>query len=706
MKLQEYYSPDDLDISELTSRFLGIDIEEADFEEDAPERRQFSAYSDFFTETYHDCFPGALAEEVHNFVRLIAHPYRRCFDRPAKSPKNQEIESAIKNKGTPGCCTFMREDGKFILRPLGEWMFFGHNLRRKHYYTSDNRIALLYHDIDCHLDYQTQADADAARSLIENETAAHLGVSPLFLQSDRGENGYLKVDLAGVDPKMANEVFDQYQEAIRLLFAKHSVMADFEIKGTVTWIDGEGILHAGRYGKLPMCASRWDYRWHRSLVTARKVTVAQLEEFIEKVKDEVSGEDIARHEAAKHRAFVTHHLPVGEKQQWPLITKMSLGIFEDSLVSYKRQPWIARSLLDDATIRKLWPDFEPDKKDNHEERHHVENDCPIQCAGRTLRLGTDEQDRGGERTSAAGAENLQRPGRDHGIPGVVDGRVGPTGVYVADLLSEPDSFKRQLIALLRLAHHLKRVPTIDEALDFLRDNGLYTGSWANPARRGRVRGILKFIAKTFDAKKCSKPNRTQAKVNIGKYDAWAKTKFPNGLGGGKRKIVTDEFEIIEVNKCGRVEWEFISVFVSVCEFLLLVDKRPDGSLPHERAMKLWNYLHRQGLVQVQFDNRKWAVCRDGLEKYGVIKVTDRNYEANKAMKWAVGTYFPLLGLWKTKKEPSLLGPISVDEFVRMTASTRETRQGRHNSLLHQQSAERLVMSLCGTARPPPGINSG
>ena len=693
---------DDLDHRE----FPDHDIEEAEVNEDAPERWQTAELSDFFNETYHDCFPDALAQEVHNFVRLIAHPYRRCFDRPAKSPKNQEIESAIRNKGTPGCCTFQREDGKFIVRPLAEWMCFGNNLRRKHYYTSDNRIALLYHDVDCHLDYQTQADADAARSLIEKETTAHLCVSPLFLRSDRGENGYLKVDLAGVDPKKANEVFDEYQEAIRLLFAKHGVMADFEIKGTVTWIDGDGKLHAGRYGKLPMCASRWDNRWHRSLVTAKRVTISQIEAFIKKVKAEVSGEDIARHDEAKHRAFITHHLPVGDKQQWPLITRMSLGIYEDSLVSYQRQSWIARSLLDDATITKLWPDYEPNQKDNHEERHNVENDCPIQRPGRTLRLGTDEQDRGGERASAIGAENLQSDGRNHGVPGVVDRRVGTTGVYVADLLSEPDSFKRQLIALLRLARFLKRVPTVEEALDFIRDNGLYTGAWANPARRGRVRGILRHIAKTFDAKKCSKPGRTQATVNIGKYDSWAKAKFPKGLVGGKRRIVTDEFEIKEINRCGRIEWEFISVFVSVCEFLLLADKRPDESLPHERAMKLWNHLHKQGVVQVQFDNRKWAVCRDQLEKYGIVKVTDRNYESNKAMKWAVGMFFPSLGLWKTKKEPSLLGPISVDEFIKGMAITTETRQGQHNSLLHQQSNEGLVLSLFGTARPPPGINSG
>ena len=73
---------------------------------------------------------------------------------------------------------------------------------------------------------------------------------------------------------------------------------------------------------------------------------------------------------------------------------------------------------------------------------------------------------------------------------------------LADLADEADSFERQRKLLLKMARLLKRVPTVDEALKFIQDNGLFTGTWANPARRGRVRGILKFIAKTFDPKKC------------------------------------------------------------------------------------------------------------------------------------------------------------------------------------------------------------
>lgn len=635
MNLLKYYSAPEPDISYYVSHFLDQDIDEKEFEDDVPERWQKSGVSDFFYETYHDVFPGALAEEVHNFVRLVAHPFRRCFDSPAKSPKNEEIESAIKNRGKPGYCTFMRDEGKFIARPLVDWMFFGHNLRRKHYYTSDSRIALLYHDIDCHLDYQTKADAESARRLVEVETSAFFGVSPLFVASNRGENGYLKVDLAGVDPQKANDVFDEYQAAIRLLFAKHRVLADFEIKGTITWIDDKGKLHAGRYGKLPMCASRWDYNWHRSLVTAKQVTISQIEAFIRKVKAEVSHEDIARLAEAKRRAIVAQNRSVGKEH-----------CCEDDLVSQKQ----ADRSCESSKIAKP-------------------SEIPVES---------------GDSPSPANRATKIDPEK------------------LATIGEETDSFVRQRKALLTFARKLKRIPTLDEALRFIQENGLYTGDWENPARRCRVRGILKFISQTFDTKKCTKQGQT---VNIGKYDAWAKAKFPNGIAGGKRRIVTDDFQIREISMCGRIEWEFISVFISICEYCLLCEANSDGSLPHERAKELWKFLDMKGLISVCFDDRKWAVCRDALEKHGIIKI-DRIKAPGLAWKWSVGQFFPFLGLWKTKKKPSLFGAISWKEFVKMVSITRETQQGRHNSLLYNEAANTIVLRHLQSARPPPDINSG
>ena len=636
MELLKYYSAAEPDSAYFVSHFLDQDSDERELNEEAPERWQKSHLSDFFNETYHDVFPGALAEEVHEFVRLVAHPFRRCFDSPAKSPKNVEIESAIRNKGTPGYCTFMRDEGKFIARPLVDWMFYGHNLRRKHYYTSDTRIALLYHDIDCHLDYQTKADAESARRLVEAETSARLGVSPLFVASNRGENGYLKVDLAGVDPQKANDVFDEYQAAIRLLFAKHQILADFEIKGTVTWIDKEGKLHGGRYGKLPMCASRWDYRWHRSLVTARKVTIGQIEAFIKKVNAEVSAEDIAGLEKANYRAIATLNCQVGE-DNFIYGDLASHTLSEISCESTRTEKPIEVAVEDQPSPSPL-----PSR--------------------RVAKVDSEE---------------------------------------IATIGEETDSFVRQRRALLIFARTLKRIPTVEEALGFIQENRLYTGAWDNPARRGRVRGILKYISKTFDTSKCTKQTQT---VNIGKYDAWAKAKFPNGIGGGKRRCVTDDFQVREISICGQIEWKFISLFISICEYCLLVEANQDGSLPHERAKELWKYLHKKGLITTCFDDRKWAVCRDVLEKHGIIK-TVRNKAPGQAWKWSVGQFFPLLGLWKKKKQPSLCAAISWMDCITVASITRETQQGQHNSLLYKKDVTNYLFKHLQPVRPPPGIKS-
>lgn len=635
MQLLKYDSATEPDSAYFVSHFLDQDSDEREFDEDAPERWQKSDVSDFFNETYHDVFPGALAEEVHDFVRLVAHPFRRCFDSPAKSPKNVEIESAISNKGTPGYCTFIREEGKFIARPLVDWMFYGHNLRRKHYYTSDTRIALLYHDIDCHKDHQTQADAEQARHLIEKESSAWFGVSPLFVASNRGENGYLKVDLAGVDPQTANEVFDEYQTAIRLLFAKHRILADFEIKGTVTWIDNEGKLHAGRYGKLPMCASRWDSRWHRSLVTAKKVTIGEIQAFIKKVNADVSAEDIAGLEKTKHRANATLNCQVGAD-----------NCVDGDLASHNLSEISCDSTLIEKPIEVSLEEDQPSPSPSR----------------RATKVDSDE---------------------------------------IVAIGEETDSFVRQRRALLIFARTLKRIPTVEEALGFIQKNRLYTGAWDNPARRGRVRGILKYISKTFDANKCTKQGQT---VNIGKYDAWAKAKFPNGIGGGKRRFVTDDFQVREIRICGQINWKFISVFISICEYCLLVEPNPDGSLPQERAKELWKCLHTKGLITTCFDDRKWAACRDALEKHGIIK-TIRYKAPGKAWKWSVGQFFPLLGLWKTKKQPSSCAAISWMDFITIASITRETQQGQHNSLLYKKDVTNYLFKHLQPVRPPPGIKS-
>src|ERR1022692_4245370 len=126
--------------------------------EEKPETEKFlGKYSDFFLDSYKEVCPETYTQELYHFFGSLIHPYRRCFDTPAASPRNEEILSALRNKGTKGSHTFDRNGRKFILRYLQDWMFRPHRHYKKHYYTSDKRRAMLYFDVDVHKSYQTPA---------------------------------------------------------------------------------------------------------------------------------------------------------------------------------------------------------------------------------------------------------------------------------------------------------------------------------------------------------------------------------------------------------------------------------------------------------------------------------------------------------------------------------------------------------------------
>ncbi len=655
-------------------------------------------FSDLFLETYPTLFPESYTQELYDFFRIYTHSYRRCFDTPAASPRNDEIESAIMNKGKKGCCTFIRENNrKFIVRLLRPEMFEGEKHHRKHYYTSDIRRTLLMFDADCHDAYQTRAMTKEAQRIIDEEMRSVLGAAPCFVGSGRGENGYLKVNISGFTPEQANGVYDDLQDAIRLLLAKNRCLADFEIKGTITWMDDKAKLHAGRYGKLPMCSPDWSYAWFDEFRRSRTVTIPDLKRVIDNIKAKVTDEDVRRHDAAVHNAIVTHYLPLEKSHEWKLTPDVG-NTWQDDTITHRGRSWVARRALPDDVIEKLWPDYHPDTEqvatDNSASTLVHDADQPqiptIPLEHQVFFDLEADVPREPRRRKKKTVEKKRTP------------RKAAKGV--GNLADEPDSYKRQHAAMLVLARSLKRVPSLAEALDHIKENNLFTGSWhENEARRkARVQGILKRNAKTFDPNKCSTRTVEAAKLqawaaaNATKYEAWAKKRFPTGIGGGKQHVGEDG-EIFNQQTL-HVGAEFIAVFIAICEFGLLEDKNEDDSLPHGRAKQAWTTLYERKLVKVKFDDRKWAICRDVLEQYGIVKVIDRDYGHRKAMKWTVGQFFPGLGLWKTKKVPSLLPPVTLAEFSLMW---KGTQQEELNSLLHQQPAGMGQKRHPGLIRPPP-----
>jgi hypothetical protein len=653
-----------------------------------------------------------LAEATWREFRPYLSRYQWAFDDPRCSPRAAEIVSALRNKGRKGSHTFLREGGwKFILRPLHAWAFeHAIERHRRVYFVSYGRKALLYLDIDLHRDWQTPGQGQEARRLIDALLRKVFGRDAAFWSpSSRGLNGSLKVDLQGQGYEAANRVFDRLEQCLQRFLAFYGNLADFEVKGKVGFLrDAEYSWE--QYGKLPLHAG-WNFDRLEEFQARPTVPLAGLGRLCQAVEARVPPEVLERHEA--------HKKGLGEapfaKDGYFLMTPS----VEAALVERhgSASPFLFRDSYEDAD-GDVWIGlkyYRPGRAPLTElEWRAAQQEAGTANQAVTVRQPGPQGQVTGKSPRPPAAPSPEQPSTPVQQP-VPQGQVtgpGNTGpqpappspeqpskrrtpplkvnVKVVDLASEPDSFVRQKEALFRLARSMKRVPTLEEALTYLHEENLFTGPWGqHRARRAaRVKSILGFIARTFDPGRCA-----QGAVNVGKYDAWAAEKFPGGLTGRTRSRLTEEGEKVDGQEVN-VGRGFIAVFLAVCEFALLTDKNRDGSLPHRRAEELWQALYAKGLVSVPFDARKWAVCREGMVRHGVVVITDRDYHTGKAMRWDLGPYFPFLGLWKRPKPKSLPGPGSLVKKKRATTH-------KHNTLLRRQPRRTGLVSPRMAARPPP-----
>jgi hypothetical protein len=623
-----------------------------------------------------------LAEATWQEFRSFLSRYQWAFDDPRCSPRAAEIVSALQRRGQKGSNTFIREDGwRYILRPLHAWAFEQAiaNYRRI-YYVSYGRQALLYFDIDLHCDWQTLAHGQEAQRLLDALLQRFCGQAVVFWSpSGRGINGYLKVDLQGEDFQAANQLFDRLEHALQRFLAFYKNLADFEIKGKIGFLRDTEYAWK-QYGKLPIHKD-WNFRLLEQFKSKPTVRLASLSRLCQQIEAQVPLDVLERHKALK--------ISLGDKP-----------LFDGEL--FLVTPAIEKALLEKHG--EAWPcmyDCIGDADGNYwfHERYYRPGQLPLTErewrgaqaeANRQVSTAQQQTEPPGQGTAE---ENARQQPPAAPVPAQpVKAPTSPLKINIKllDLATEPDSFKRQKEALFRYARYLKRVPTVQEALKYVREQSLFTGPWQkNQARRQRrVGDILKFIARTFDPGKCA-----HGSVNVGKYDEWARKKFPNGLTGRTRSSLSEDGNKVD-GQAIHVSPGFIAVFLSVCEYSLITNKNLDDSLPHHRAQQLWEALYAKGLVAVPFCARKWAACREEMVRHGLIVITDRDYSPGKAMKWALGPYFPFLGLWKGQKLPSLLGR---GRFTRVL----RTQEHKHNTLLRKQSPRTDLEALWTPVRAPP-----
>jgi hypothetical protein len=630
--------------------------------------------------TSYRSIPGSinptLAEASFEAFRPFLSRYQWALGDPCNSPRKSEIAHALLHRGQPGACTFHREGGKYIL-PVLHVRHFEKAIanRYKIYYVSHGRQALLYLDVDLHHAWQAPEEGREARRLLDALLTRACGKPVLFwAESSRGHNGYLKVDLRGADYEHANEVFARLEGALRRFLAFYQNLADFEVKGRVGYLKGDEYAWA-QYGKLPVHSPDWDFPRLEEFQARPAVRLAGLEAMCRRVEEQVAPDVLERHNARKKA--------LGDA---PMVRDGSFLVtaeVERAIIAKHGNVWwpclFVGGWEDDQG--GVWLPL----------KYYRAGQAPIT----ELELRQEQAEAAGQqKPDPAPVERPPPPRPDVAAQQEAEPKPLPSklNVKLADLAHEPDSFVRQKEALFRLARYLKRVPSQQEALRYLRDERLFTHPWEEhlARRKARVRSILDFIARTFDPAKCAKGS-----VNVGKYAAWAEKQFPEGLIARGRKDLTEYGEIIDGHEMN-VGPQLIAAFVAVCEFALVIDKNRDDSLPHNRAQQLWEALYAKGLISIPFCARKWAACRDELERHGIVKVTDRDYGPGKAMRWATGPYFPFLGLWKGQKQRSLVGAGT------LPGRRKGTKEEGHNTWLYPRPPGTGSGVRSRPARPPPG----
>lgn len=266
-------------------------------------------------------------------------------------------------------------------------------------------------------------------------------------------------------------------------------------------------------------------------------------------------------------------------------------------------------------------------------------------------------------------------------------------LHYDDIRDEPDALKRQHTVLSEYCRRMGRVVSVTEALDYIKANGFYTPPWDNQARADRVKSILEFIAQTFDPEKCKSSGEAKPQIKVGKYDNWARQhsgefRTPARLGVdeyGRRRIV---------RAAVRVDHRDFSEFLSVFEFCAVIDPNEDDSIPEKRAQAVWPGQYRP------WNPMRWRLCRDVLERKGVIKVTDRNWGPQKAMRYAPGDGFDRLhAWWKREKKPSMFDAVPLEGFL----CEQNLDRAVHNSyeIRGDQDSSHFWSSSLLLIRPPP-----
>jgi hypothetical protein len=247
-----------------------------------------------------------------------------------------------------------------------------------------------------------------------------------------------------------------------------------------------------------------------------------------------------------------------------------------------------------------------------------------------------------------------------------------------DIRAITDAFSRSRAAYMLACRIAKRVIDPEAALQFYRDNQIYSGDWQfnESDREARFASIHAFLQKTFDPRKLSKKGdfREELDQNIRTY-------CREIIGMSENATFTKSVGVCEygdiVTKTLKVDRREAAILKAVIK--TISDRNPDHGCGRDEIGKWWSVLHEEGLVSAWEPCRRYLRLRDYLECSQQIAI-DHHYIIDQRTK----CMFVLENEQVTSTLAAVLSPYNYGDTLssstsseRRTQSNIETARQRH-----------------------------
>jgi hypothetical protein len=201
-----------------------------------------------------------------------------------------------------------------------------------------------------------------------------------------------------------------------------------------------------------------------------------------------------------------------------------------------------------------------------------------------------------------------------------------------DANQNPDRLQATIDLARLFACQIKRVPTVEELLQYLHDNGFFTGDWKETleTRTARCEFVLRvYVAKHFDANKLK--GKTRYDVDVDLWKKWSK-QFPETW---VQEIERPDY--VERVKLTRADAQ---AYQAIMWTLLKLHPNQDKSIPFRAIEVFWKDLHDEGKTHTKPSDEKIRALRVAFHELDIVIIADGNYKTRKAMRYEPGEWFP------------------------------------------------------------------